>query len=230
MRWQDLGDHGKLWYFSYTDANGKRHECKGCGDRRETEAMAGAVETDISRVRAGLADAKDLSYRDHEDSPLTLHLAAWQADLVARGSTVKHADHTSNRARWLVAVILGSAEAMNDHRLLKPEDQGTVAKKIAEAIDPARLSSLTREKAQDAIARLQSAGWSLQTCNHYRASIRAFSKWCHESHGRGKTICVVSRGTTSRKIGSTSAPISLEELHRLIKAAEDGPDRHGDDW
>ena len=172
---------GRIWYYRFTDADGVQRERPGCTDKRETEAMQANARAEAAKIRDGYVTAKDAACRSCESAPLTDHIAEWQADLVARGSTPKHAEHTSNRVRRLVAVILGSQAALTDHRKLAPKDRGHVARKIADAIALARLSSLTREKVQDAIARLMAAGWSLQTCNHYRASIKAFSKWCYDS-------------------------------------------------
>ena len=142
-------------------------------------------------LRDGLADRKAEAYRDHESPARWLTIwRDWQANLIAQGFTPKHAEHTSNRVRRLVAVMLGSQAALIDHRKLAPKDRGDVARKTADAIAPARLSSLTREKVQDAIARFQAAGWSLQTCNHYRAGVKAFVEMvlrCPSTSG--KTSC-----------------------------------------
>ena len=53
--------------------------------------------------------------------------------------------------------------------------------KLDTAIARARLSTLTRQGVQDALARFRESGSSLQTCNHYRAALRAFSNWCYKS-------------------------------------------------
>jgi hypothetical protein len=47
---------------------------------------------------------------------------------------------------------------MIDHRRLKPSERGEVARAIADAITPARLSDLTRMKVQGAIAKFRNAG------------------------------------------------------------------------
>jgi hypothetical protein len=152
---------GKVWYYRFTDADGVRHELPGCTDKRETEAMLADALAEKSRIRNGYIDGKDAGYRLHESRPLADHINAWQANLVSEGSSAKHAEHASNRVRRLVAMMLGAKEALNDHRRLLPKDRSEVARKIASAIGPARLSSLTRDKVQDAIARFKTAGWSL---------------------------------------------------------------------
>ena len=78
-----LRKRGRVWYYRFVDADGVRHERKGCPDRRETEAMAAAVEAEASKIKAGLIDPKALGYRSHEARPLAEHLADWRRDILA---------------------------------------------------------------------------------------------------------------------------------------------------
>ncbi len=205
-----------------TDADASQHE-GGCTDERETEGMLANALVENSKIRNGYIDERTAIPRPRF-RPLTGHIAAWQADLVAQGFTAKHAEHTANRVRRLVAVMLGSQEALIDHRRLAPKDRGDVARKVAEAIAPARLSILTREKVQGAIARLKAAGWSLRSCNHYRASARAFSAWCHASERTREDALRGVKGYNAKEDRRHDRrAISLDELRRLIEAAQDGP-------
>ena len=166
----------------YTDENGHRRKKTGATDKAVSERMAHDIENKVAMRNQGLIDPAAEAYRDNEVKPLAQHIADWQADLIAKGNTPKHAEHTSNRSRRLVAVMLGSAIALRDHRRLPPRERGTFSREIALAIGQARLPDLIEEKVQGAIAKLKDFGWSLQTCNHYRASIKAFSKWCCDKH------------------------------------------------
>jgi integrase len=216
--------HGKVWYYRFVDGDGFKRERKGCTDRRATEDMARAAESKAAKIRDGTADPKDFIYRDHAARPLAVHIADWQAFLVSQGASSKHAEHASNRVRRLVAVMLGSHAALIDHRTLKPQDRGDIARKVAETIAPARLSGLTRETVQDGIARLKAAGWSHQSCNHYRASAKAFSKWCHESHRTREDAVRGVRGYNAKEDRRHDRrTVSLDELLCLISAAENGP-------
>src|SRR5215203_216559 len=85
------------WYFTYTDADGRRRELRGCPDKKATEQIARDHETKAAMIRAGLVDPKDARYREAEGKPLADHLSDWHADLLARGNTVKHADLTRSR-------------------------------------------------------------------------------------------------------------------------------------
>ncbi len=151
------------------------------------------------------------------------HIDAWQANLVAQGVTTKHVEHTSNRVRRLVAMMLGTKEALFDHRRLMPKDRGDVARKIVDAIAPARLSSLTRDKVQDAIAQFKAAGWSLQTCNHFRASAKAFSKWCSDSDRTREDVLHGVKGFNVKEDRRHDRrTVSLDELRKLIETASKG--------
>ncbi len=214
----------KRYVIMYRGESGKRRKKAGYTDKQKSEQLANKLETEARRVRDGLADRKAESYRDHDARPLADHLADWQANLIAQGFTPKHAEHTSNRVRRLVAVMLGSQAALVDHRKLAPKDRGDVARKIVDAIAPARLSGLTSERVQDAIARFQAAGWSLQTCNHYRASVKAFAKWCYDAHRVREDILRGVKGFNAKEDRRHDRrTLSLDELRRVIEAAQTGP-------
>src|SRR5262249_3492500 len=88
-------------------------------------------------------------------------------------------------------------------------------------IKPARPGHLTADRVQSALASLRAQGRSLQTVNHHRAAIRAFGKWLHETHRVREDTLSVVRGYNATE---DRRPISLDELHRLIDAAEKGDD------
>ena len=94
------------WYFTYTDADGRRREIRGARTKRATEQMARELETKAAMTKAGLVDPKEDRYRGAEIKSLADHLADWRADLMSRGNTTKHADLTRKR----VAKILGDRE------------------------------------------------------------------------------------------------------------------------
>jgi hypothetical protein len=208
----------------YFDENGSRRQTTGCTDKAESERIANHLENQATLRRAGLTDRKAEAYRDHEASPLVEQVADWQADLIAKGYTSKHAEHTSNRVRRLVTVILGSSPSEFDPRLLAPSERREMTKRLETAIARARLSLLTRQAVQDALARFRDSGSSLQTCNHYRAALRAFSNWCHKS---GRTREDELRGVTGFNAKEDRRhdrrTLGLEELHGLIDAAHNAP-------
>src|SRR5205823_56206 len=98
----DFRRRGRNWYYRFSDADGRRVERKGCPDRRATEEMARAAETEAAKVRAGLIDPKADAYRRHEARTLADHLADFHAYLIGKGSTRQHADLTRNRVARLI--------------------------------------------------------------------------------------------------------------------------------
>jgi integrase len=186
------------------------------------ERIAGSISATWS------TSMMDASARDHENRPLVKHNAEWQADLVSQGHTVRHADHTSNRVRRLIAIMTGSPAALLDHRRVAPDHRGDVAKQIAAAFATARLSDLAQTRVQNAIGKIRDAGWSLQTANHYRAAIRAFSAWCYENHRtREDGLRGLAPYNAKKDRRHDHRTVSLEELHKLIAVAQAGPEVMG---
>ena len=217
-------NRGRIWYYRYTDADGVKVESKGCSDRRATEDLARNDEAEVARIKGGVFDPADLAYRDHHARALSTHIDEWQANLVADGSTADHAELASNRVRRLIGILLGSDYALKGDRVLKPKDRPGFFGKVVEIIEPARLSHLTTEKVQAAIGKLKDRGLSLQSCNHYRAAIRAFSKWCHDTHRTREHVLRGVKGFNAKEDRRHDRrTIALDELQRLIEVAERGP-------
>jgi integrase len=220
---------GKSKYkIEYTDEHGRRRKATGATDKAVSERIAHDLENTVALRRHGLIDPAAEKYRDNEIKPLAEHIADWQDDLVAQGFSPTHAEQTSNRVRRLIALMRGSDVALQDHRRLPPAERGSFARKIADAIGPARLSDLNREKIQDAIAKFKSANWSLQSCNHYRAAARAFSTWAWKnSRIREDLLRGVTGFNAKEDPRHDRRTIALDELRRLIEITASGPEVMG---
>src|SRR5262245_46796943 len=90
---------GRNWYFRFVDAEGVMRERKGCPDRRATEQLAAAAEAEAAKIRSGFIDARDIAYQRHATTPLADHIDAFEAFLLSKGDTAKHAKLYSDRAR-----------------------------------------------------------------------------------------------------------------------------------
>src|SRR5208337_946533 len=51
-----LRKRGRVWYFSFIDQDGRPSERKGCPDKRVTEELARAAESEAAKIKAGLVD------------------------------------------------------------------------------------------------------------------------------------------------------------------------------
>jgi integrase len=219
---------GKMWYYRYDNTNGKQIELKGHWDYKTTQAMAQKAELKVYQIRRGLISPKDAEILVQDSIPLNDHINACKSDILAKGSTAKHAEHTTNRVRRLIAVMMEEEAAFDDHRRLPPDERSKVADKIAEAIAQVSLSDLKREKVQAALAKLKELGWSLQTCNHYRAGIRAFSKWCSENDRLNVDPLHALKGYNAEEDPRHGRrTVFLEEFHRLIETTNRAGDYHG---
>jgi integrase len=217
---------GKAHYtILYVDENGRRRKKAGATDKVVTERIAHDLENKVALHKQGLIDPKAESFRDHEARPLEQHIAEWQADIVARGHTIRHAEHTANRVRRLVAVVLGASAAPREYQHLAPRDRGTITPKIVAMLAPARLSVLTRQRVQDALARFQATGSSLQTCNHYRGAMKTFSRWLYNADRMREDSLHGLKGFNAKEDPRHDRrTIALDELRRLIEAAHCGPE------
>jgi integrase len=66
----------------------------------------------------------------------------------------------------------------------------------------------------------------LATCNHHATAICGFAKWCHDTHRlREHPLRGIERFNVKEDRRHDRRTISLKELQRLIRAAENGP-RH----
>ena len=215
---------GRVWYYKFTDAEGIRHELRGCPDRRATEEMAGDAESDAAKRRAGLIDPKAESYRDHGARPLSGHLDDFEAALLARGSTAKHVRLFADRARRVAALAVGSRlDAIDAPRRSTAGQRADAATATRKALDAARLSDLTPSRIQGSLATLIGSGRALATANHHRAAIKAFASWLVDNGRlRDDPTGSVTGFNAKEDRRHDRRTLSLDELRRLIDAAQRG--------
>jgi integrase len=219
-----LRKRGRVWYFRYTDADGVNRSRKGCTDRRVTEELARAAEAEAAKIRAGLVDAKDLARRDHKTRPLSEHLTAWREAMLNQGHTPKHADQSADRVRRLVAVMSGARPNDIDGKTMSRSRQAEARDTIDRLLAKAKLSDISTEQVQAAIATFRDSGRSDQTCNHYRACARALARWAWKTGRLQDNPLVGLTGYNAKEDRSHDRrTLSLDELTRLIQVTGRGP-------
>ena len=145
---EKLIKRGKIWYFRFTNADGKRVMRKGCVDKRATEEMARTAEVEAAQIRSRTLDPKQTAYRDHDQKPLAEHLEAWKDYLLGKGDTEFHAETVHKRAV-----------------------------KLTSTSNAIRLSDLTLTRIQSGLKTLKEEGLALRTVHHYARAIKNFSRW-----------------------------------------------------
>jgi len=190
-----LRRRGAFWYYRFTTADGRRVERKGAADKRETEKLAAAAETEAVRVQAGLVDPKAVALKDHASRSLGEHLAAYEASVVARGSGERHA--ADSRRLCEVVLNLGGVD---------------------------RLDRLTTVRVERALGALRARGLSRSTVNHHVRAVKAFSRWAWRE-GRLPDHPLVHLSTTNEQADRRRVrrALSPDESIRLIDAARNGP-------
>jgi integrase len=216
---------GRVWYYAFINADGRRVERKGCTDKRSTEELARAAESEAAKVKAGLVDARELARREHESRPIQEHVDAWAQSLSAKGGTPRHVSMSLARVRRLAAVIRGAAPSDVEYpRTAKRADLPLYEARLAGWLASGRLADLTTEGVQKALAALRSHGMSLQSLNHYRAAVRSFAIWCHDTNRmRESVLRGVKTYNAKEDRRHDRRTIGVDELHRLIEAARVGP-------
>ncbi len=219
-----LRERGNVWYYRFVDADGVKRQCKGCSDRRVTEEMARAAESEAAKIWSDLVDPRDLAYRDHAAQSLLVHIDAWTEALRSKGNTGQHVKLHSSRALRIVALYLGAKLA--DIEPGKPATRKGVARANAalrQSVATTRLSDLTTENVQKALGRLIGEGRSLQTANHHRNAIKSFARWLYDTH---RVREVLLRGLAGYNVKEDPRherrTVSVDELRRLLEAAQHG--------
>jgi integrase len=213
------------YIIEYFDENGRRRRKTGTTDKGVTDRIAKDIEDKVALRRQGLLDPKAEAYRDHEARPLAEHVVAWGESIAAEGAAPKHVEIATGRVRRIIALVRGArlSEVFPTTRR-RLSDVARAHRKLAEWVAPARLSDLTAERVRKALATLKAEGQSLQTCNHYRNAVRSFSKWCWDHHRlREDPLRGVKGFNAKEDRRHDRRTLSLDELRRLIDAAERGP-------
>jgi integrase len=103
-------------------------------------------------------------------------------------------------------------------------DREKAAKLLQKTLETARFRDLTEDAVQGALATLKDAGRSLATCNHHMAAIKRFSRWAKRNKRTAKDdLADVTGFNAEADRRHDRRTIGVDELRRLIEAAERGP-------
>jgi integrase len=214
----------KKYVIIYVDETGRRRKKTGATDKAVSERIARDIENRVALRREGVIDAKAEALVTHEARPLAEHLAEWRAGMLARGMTTRHADQYHTRAARVAALARGACLDDIDTAGRTPEAVARAARALADAVRPARLSDLTPERVQTALARLRAGGKSNQTVDHHRAAARAFCRWaCDTGRLRDNPMRGVKGFNVEEDRRHRRRALTPDEAARLLQAAERGP-------
>jgi integrase len=194
-----LRKRGRIWYYRFSDADGVKRERRGCSDRRATEEMARAAESEAAMCRAGLVDPKEAGYRRHAARPLAEHVREWGEHLASKGNTGAYARKSSTRAARVLA--LARVDRIGD-------------------MQPSRI--------QSAAAELRVRGLSLETCNHHLRAIKGFSRWLwRDGRAREDALAHLALFNPKTDRRHDRGALSAAEFDALIRATRVAPPFRG---
>jgi integrase len=216
---------GKSKYrIEYTDELGRRRKATGASDKAVTQRIAADLENKVALRRAGIVDLREEAYAASGTQTLLTHVESWTESLRSRGATAQHVKLHSSRALRVVALLKGAKLA--DIEAPKPATKQGVAtadKELRKWVASARIADLTSENVQRALARLTDLGRSLQTASHHRNAVKSFAKWMYETNRtRENLLRAVAGFNVKEDPRHERRTISIEEMRRLIEAAEAG--------
>ncbi len=93
---------GATWYVRYRDEHGKQLEVKAGPDQGMARRIGAELESRVQAIKAGAIDPRESIWAEAERTPLTDHVAAWHASLVAKGSSPSYADLSRDRVLRLI--------------------------------------------------------------------------------------------------------------------------------
>lgn len=198
------------WIVAWTDENGNRRTLttkvstrKG---KRIAQQIASKLEADADLRRRGIIDTRLDHYSQGEKIPLVArdgegqlvggHLGDFHRAILASGNTDKHARLVTTRAAAII-----------------------------DRCDAGRISELSPSKVQAAIQELRGdEGLSLQTCNHYLAGIKQFTRWLwRDGRARDDLLTHLQGYNVKLDRRHDRRALSMEGFGKLVKAAERGP-------
>jgi integrase len=213
----------RKYVISYRDENGKLRKKTGATDKEVTKRIARHIENRVALKREGVIEPEAEAHRDHGARPLSEHLDAWADNMANKGRTKAHIALTVGRARRVVALSRGASLAEIEPANSSARELSRAAASLDAWIAPARLPHLTVERVQAALAKLRDAGRSLATCNHHATAIVMFATWCKTTHRvKEYPLDGIERFNAKEDRRHDRRTVSLEELQRLIDAAENG--------
>jgi hypothetical protein len=163
-----------VWYFRFTDAEGVQREKRGCSDRRATEELARAAETEVSKIRSGLLDPKAVRIAEANRQPISDHVDAYLASLAQSGRKRRHIDGT----RVCINRLLGLARIE-------------------------RLPELIPSAIVPALAMLKDQGYAPRTVEAHIIAVKSLSRWAWRD-GRSADYALNGLARLCRKTATRS--------------------------
>jgi integrase len=191
---------GKKYLASFRKADGAWTSRVAGSDKGEAERLAAFWEGEAKLRREGLIDPRADAYKAANDAKLAEHIDGYEADLIAKGRTAKHAELTAGRVRLLLASVDGIGD-----------------------IRPAAVNSALKQLKD-------SRGLSMQSASHYLRAAKLFSRWLwKDGRTREDALAGLSVKTSIAKADRVRQrrALSRDEFAALLRHVANAPKRYG---
>jgi integrase len=183
---------GSAWLIQYFDGSGRRREKSSrTTDRRAAERIANKLEADAALRREGVIDGRQERFSEEARKPLAEHVEAYLEHCRGRSITAKSIYAKKSHLEWLMRKTRAT-----------------------------RLSELTLDVVERALASLTLDGKAARTVNTRRESIRAFGNWCRKtSRVDSNPLALLPKLDEHRDRRRIRRPLTDDELARLLDVA-----------
>jgi len=185
------------WYIKYRDAEGIVQCVPGFNDKEASKQLEAKLMKEAALAKAGVVD----TYKEQRARPLKEHLEDFHRSLLDKGNTAKQAQQVISRAR---AVLEGCQFGM--------------------------WSDIRADRVERCLADLRNGGkgLSVQTSNFYLQAAQGFCRWMVQNRRAGESpLAHLKRMNVKVDRRHDRTAFEVDELRRLLAAAQAGPERFG---
>ena len=184
------------WFARFRDADGvMRRVTTGCRDQQAARQVLANIISEVEKIKAGIISREEAHVSVHSDTSLEQHVADYLTHMRA---CERNADHIQNT--------------------------GQAIKRVANDCGFVRLRDVERVKAERWLLKQAELGMSARTRNTYRIALVAFGNWCvRESRLLANPFAALPRANEAADRRRERRALTMEEIGRLLKAAEERP-------
>ena len=178
------------YYIEYTDHFGKRRTVKGFSDKGLSEQLAAKLESEALLRKRGIIDPDQEHFAQQKNSPVDVHLRAFEEKLAARSAT--HVQRTVQRVR----------------RIVEGCEFTTLGQISADAVQTFLRHLATSEDLGN------------RTFNHYVQAINSFCNWLVQTKRlMSNPLVGIERLNPEVDVRHKRRALSTDEVGRLVESA-----------
>jgi integrase len=212
----------------YWDENHKRRKKLGTREKGNTQRIANKLDEEVALRKAGLINPKDEARAKYATEPFDKHITEWKKALLAKDASGQHVENFAHKVSILVALIKGAdLGKVNPPHSARGHNAAQYDQALAKVVATARLSDLTAERVQGALAAIKASGRSLGTCNAHRQAIVGFVRWCRKTDRlRDDVLFGLSGYNAETDKRHDRRTLGLDELKRLVSTTANAYPHH----